>query len=147
MQFHSWPDHRLSVLARRRAPRVRTRSPRSQKSAGHQLSLELLEDRSLLSVAPLPIPGGFANPFPGEPFVHLNLPGPADSLTTSAGTTAGNEPSLITNFDGFVGVAHFQGTGSDRAGNSLLWDADLRFMQGVYQGVDGSLHQGTFAFV
>ncbi len=146
MQFHSWPEHPLSVWPRRRTPWVRTRSPRRQKSAGHQLSLELLEDRSLLSVAPLPIPGGFGNPF-GGPFVHHDLPGPADAPLAAAGPTAGNEPSQITNFDGFIGVARYQGTGSDRAGNSLLWDADIRFMQGVYQGVDGQLHQGTIGFV
>jgi hypothetical protein len=106
------------------------------------LSLELLEDRSLLSAAPLPIPGGFPNPFPGAPFVHFNFPGPAD-----AQPIVGNDPSLITTFNGFIGVAHVEGTGKDGDGNVLLWDVDLRFMQGVYQGEDGNLHQGTFAFV
>src|SRR5712691_5661842 len=103
MWFHSWSDHPPSVWPRRRTPWVRTRSPRRQKSAGHPLSLELLEDRSLLSVAPLPIPGGFANPFPGAPFAHVNLPGPSDNPTAAAGPTVGNEQSQITNFDGFIG--------------------------------------------
>jgi hypothetical protein len=146
MQFHSWPDYPLSVWPRRRTPRVRTRSPRRQKSAGHQLSLELLEDRSLLSVAPLPIAGGFTNPF-GGPFIHHNRPGPADAPSASPSPTNGNDPSKITNFDGLVASVRVEGTGSDRAGNALLWESDLGFMQGVYQGEDGSLHQGTFAFV
>jgi hypothetical protein len=79
---------------------------------------------------------------PGEPFEHANLPGPA-----GAPAPFGNEPSSITDFAGFIGVAHFEGTGRDGDGNTLLWDADLRFMQGVYRGVDGRLHFGTFAFI
>ena len=37
--------------------------------------------------------------------------------------------------------------GTDGSGNSLLWEVDLRFMDGVYQGVDGNIHNGTFAEV
>jgi hypothetical protein len=109
------------------------------------LSVELLEDRSLPSVAPLPIPGGVLDPNPfGGPAVHFHLPGPADSATPDK---IGGDPSSIDDFNGFVGVAHVQGTGMDNNGNPLLWDVDIRFMQGVYQGVDGNLHRGTFAFV
>jgi hypothetical protein len=61
--------------------------------------------------------------------------------------SVGGEPSTITDFNGFVGVAHVQGTGTDGQGHTLLWDADLRFMQGDYRGVDGRLHSGTFGFV
>jgi hypothetical protein len=110
------------------------------------LSLELLEDRSLLStVAPLPIPGGTPNPT-GGPFIHSNLPGPADAPPRN-----GNEPSTITDFNGFIGVADVtgSGTGTDSTGATtrLFFAADLRFMKGLYQGVDGNLHKGTFAFV
>ena len=95
------------------------------------------------SVAPpLPIPGGTPGFSPGDFFEHANLPGPAD-----AAPPFGNEPSAVTNFNGFVGVAHVEGTGVDGDGNTLLWDVDLRFMQGVYQGVDGKMHQGTFALI
>jgi hypothetical protein len=103
----------------------------------------MLEDRSLPSVAPLPISGGFIPSPYGGPDVHSEVVGPADSTTPGLG----GEPSSITDFDGLVGVAHVQGTGTDGQGNSLLWDADLRFMQGEYRGVDGRLHTGTFAFV
>jgi hypothetical protein len=108
-----------------------------------KLYLEPLEDRSLPSVvAPLPIPGGTPGFTPDEPFQHANIAGPAD-----APPPYGNEPSSITDIVGFVGVAPFEGTGKDGNGNTLLWDADLRFMQGVYRGVDGRLHAGTFAFI
>src|SRR5262249_12785005 len=123
MWFPSWPDSVQSVTPRRRP----ARGPR-RRSAGHKLSLELLQDRSLPSVAPLPIPGGLPGFLPGEPFEHIYLPGPAD-----APPPFGNEPSTITDFNGFIGVAHFEGTGTDGDGNTLLVDIDLRFMQGVYR--------------
>jgi len=139
MRFHSWLGHLPSVFPRRRAARGRPRSP------NRRLFVELLEDRSLPSVAPLPIPGGVLVPNPfGGPDVHFHKPGPADSATPDK---VGGDPSSINDFNGFVGVAHVQGTGTDGDGNTLLWDVDIRFMKGVYQGVDGNLHRGTFAFV
>ena len=59
----------------------------------------------------------------------------------------GNEPNMITNFKGFYGGARVQGTGTDNSGNTLLWDVDLRVMAGVYRGLDGKPHKGTFALV
>jgi hypothetical protein len=144
MRFHPWPDYLKFGSPQPRAPGVRTRCT-SRCPARTRLSLEALEERSLPSVGPLPIPGSslpIPNPF-GGPDVHFRLPGPADS--TNART--GGEPSTITDFNGFIGVANVEGTGTDNNGNSLLWEADLRFMQGVYVGVDGNVHKGTFAFV
>jgi hypothetical protein len=117
---------------------------RPPASARPKLSLEALEDRSLPSAAPLPIPGGvlIPNPF-GGPDVHANLPGPVDSSVPGIG----GEPSTITDFNGFVGVALVDGTGTDGSGNPLLWEADLRFMKGVYRGADGDFHEGAFALV
>jgi hypothetical protein len=85
---------------------------------------------------PKPIPGGFANPA-GGPFLHVNLPGPADAAPPN-----GNDPSLITDFDGFVGEARVQGTGTGTNTDTgettpLIFDADLRFMQGLYQSLEG----------
>src|SRR5262245_23634991 len=117
------------------------RDPRRFLTAA-KLSLERLEDRSVPTVAPLPIPGGTPGFSPGDPFEHANFPGPAD-----APPPFGNEPSSISNFNGFVGVAHFEGTGRDGDGNTLLYEADLRFMQGTYRGVDGRPQRGTFAFI
>ena len=141
MWFDSWLDPRKAASRRRRA---RARCP-GRCPSRPLLSVERLEDRSLPSaVQPLPIPGGIfvPNPF-GGPDVHHNVPGPADS--TVAGH--GGEPSQITDFNGFIGVARVQGTGTDNNGDSLLWDVDLRFMKGVYVGVDGAVHHGTFTFV
>jgi hypothetical protein len=138
-----WLDLRLDH-PRRRAPRVRRCCPR-RKAAGRPLFLEHLEDRNIPSVGPVPIPGGVLDPTPfAGPDVHLHLPGPADSATPNK---VGGDPSSINDFNGFVGVAHLEGTGTDGSGNTLFWDVDLRFMKGVYQGVDGRIHQGTFAFV
>jgi hypothetical protein len=84
---------------------------------------------------PRPIPGGIQPLGPGTPIFHLYLPGP------------GNNQATITDFNGFVGVAHVQGTGTASDGVSNFFDADLRFMQGLYIGTDGQHHQGTFGFV
>ena len=97
-------------------------------------------------VMPNPIPGGFTGEQFGCPGVtelfHLFIPSfPAE-----------DEPSTITDFNGFHGDAHIQGfgTATDTAtGNQtrLFYDADIRFMKGVYIGVDGRKHQGAFALV
>jgi hypothetical protein len=55
----------------------------------------------------------------------------------------GVEPSSITDFNGFVGVADVRGTGTD----GLIFDTDMRFMSGEYVGVDGKHYHGTFGFV
>jgi hypothetical protein len=95
---------------------------------------------------PKPIPESFTNP-DGGPVIHFNLPGPADALPRN-----GNEPSTITDFDGFIGVAHVQGTGTGTNTNTgdtmpLLFDVDVRFMQGVYQSSDGRFLDARFGFV
>jgi hypothetical protein len=63
----------------------------------------------------------------------------------------GVDPSSITDFNGFVGVAEVQGTGTgtnpDGTTETLLFDTDMRFMSGVYVGQDGRVHKGTFGFV
>jgi hypothetical protein len=87
---------------------------------------------------PRPIPGGFQFT-PGGPFFHV-----------SGGS--GGENSTITDFNGTVGSAIVDGTGTGRnlttgAESQLNFDTDMRFMQGEYIGVDGKHYQGTFAFV
>ncbi len=99
-----------------------------------------------LIVMPNPIPGGFTGEQLGCPGVtelfHLFIPSFPDE----------DEPSTITDFNGFHGDAHIQGFGT--ATNTvtgtqtrLFYDADIRFMKGVYIGVDGETHQGAFALV
>jgi hypothetical protein len=72
------------------------------------------------------------------------LPGRVDSATPNS---IGGDPSAIYDFNGFVGAAHVEGTGTDNSGKTLTWDVDLRFMKGVYLGVDGNIHHATFAFI
>ncbi len=63
------------------------------------------------------------------------------------------DPSSITNFAGVAGLAYISGT--VHRTNTVTGhvdvlpfiDADMRFMQGVYRGVDGKPRQGTFGFV
>ena len=151
MWFHSLPDSRQSASPRRWPPGSRTRCA-CRPLARTRPSLEALEDRSLLSGTPIAIPGLLfpavpgGNPF-GGPAIHFGLPGPADNTIATLPRVIGGEPSTITDFNGFIGVAHVEGTGTDNHGNTLFWDADLRFMDGVFRGDDGRTHQGTFAEV
>jgi hypothetical protein len=63
----------------------------------------------------------------------------------------GMDPSSITDFKGFVGVADVRGKGvaknPDGSTETLLFDTDMRFMQGVYVAQDGATYRGTFGFV
>jgi hypothetical protein len=84
---------------------------------------------------PRPIPGGIQPFGPGTEVFHVVLPGSA------------NEPSTITDYNGFTGIAAMAGHGSDGDGNTLYFDVDVRFMEGLYAGTDGRLRQGSFAFI
>jgi hypothetical protein len=138
--------------------------PCRHRSLRRPLFLEPLEDRSLLAgglsptlvalggATPLPIqlrPGYEANPF-GGPDLYQNFPGPADT-DPGVSPLLGNEPSQIRDFDGAYGGARVQGSGISTEVNgthrTLLWDADLCFMQGVYRGLDGNFYRGTIVEV
>jgi hypothetical protein len=88
---------------------------------------------------PNPIPGGFE--FNGTIFHNL-APGVFDPTDT--------DPSSITDFDGLIAYGVVDGAGthtnkSTGATTTKLFEADLRFMQGVFVGTDHRLHHGTFA--
>jgi len=92
------------------------------------------------SSTPKPIPGGIQPLGPGTETFHIFLPAP------------GFEPSTITDFNGVVGVANVggKGTQTDTTTNTskiLPFDADVRFMRGVYVGEDGRVHRNAFVFV
>ena len=148
-----WYSKRAGPLHARAAP--------WQRSKRRTLSVELLEDRSLLSdglspslvalggATPLPIPLPLslaANPFGGMD-IYQNFQGPADA-NPQVTPLLGNEPNQITNFNGFYGGVRVQGDGIGHQGNEadhgFFWDADLRLMKGVYQGVNGRLYRATF---
>ena len=163
MWFHSWPDSSQSPPPPRRAARARAAPPCGRRRAGHKPSLEPLEDRNLLSggesptlVAlgtatprPIPLPLALAaSPFNPPGFdVYQNYQGPADADPKMT-PLLGNEPNQITDFIGSYGGVRVQGDGIGRQGSepnhSFFWDADLRFMQGVYRGVNGQLYARTF---
>jgi len=94
---------------------------------------------------PLPIPGG--SPALGGGF-HVFGPTPDDSFDPIDA-----EPCPIANVNGVVGLAYVDGMvtrintrNGDRAELPFI-ASDMRFVQGVYRGVDGKPRQGTFGFI
>src|SRR5437588_6301340 len=104
-----------------------------------------------------------------NPIPHLNqavigiggfrffFPGPIDGSPAATDPEpppqkAGRDPSTIFDFDGVVGQAdlNLTGTGTDTtAGVSAQYGfhTDMRFMMGKFVGTDGHLHRGAFAFI
>ena len=95
------------------------------------------------NLLPTPIP--FSRLLAGFGPFHFNFPGPVDSPGPVCGKPGPYQPSLINDFNGFVGVA--AGSGSATDGSGLTFSTDTRFMKGVYVGVDGERHEGAFAFI
>ena len=125
---------------------VRTTS--GAMAAAAALGSGLLRPRLLYAAAPddpLPIPGG--TPALGGGF-HVYGPTPDGSFDPIDA-----EPASITNFDGVVGLTYVDGTvtrTSISTGERVelpFIASDMRFMQGVYRGVDGKPRQGTFGFI
>ena len=91
---------------------------------------------------PVPIPGG--TPVLGGSF-HVFGPAAIDPIDA--------EPSTITNFNGFIGLAYISGnvtqtnTRTGQVRSLPFIDSDMRFMKGVYRGTDGHVHKGSFALV
>lgn len=94
------------------------------------------------SFAPVPIPGG--TPVLGGAY-HVFAPGAFDPIDA--------EPITITNLNAFVGLAYLSGnvtrtnTKTGEVVRLPFVNSDMRFMQGVFRGTDGKVHQGAFAFV
>lgn len=92
---------------------------------------------------PQPIPHTL-DPGGGLPLIHILLPGlvhPADA-----------DPSTITDFNGQLGYAIIDGTGTrtDLATNVVTqnpFEVDLRFMKGVFIDADGRRCHGAFALM
>jgi hypothetical protein len=89
--------------------------------------------------APRPIPGGLSlSTFefvPSGADFHFLPPG------------IGFEMSTITDFKGIVGGSETRGTATGSDGTIYSFDADMRFMQGLYVGLDGRPHYGSFGFI
>lgn len=91
---------------------------------------------------PVPIPGG--TPILGGSY-HVYGPGIIDPVDA--------EPSSITDFNGFVGIAFINGTvtrtntQTGEVRELPMIASDMRFMKGEYRGMDGQFHNGTFGFI
>jgi hypothetical protein len=92
---------------------------------------------------PVPIPGGIQ--VGGQTF-HVFGPG-------LNGNPPDQEPSTITVFNGFVGLAYLDGmvTQTDTKTGEVrrlpFLTSDMRFMQGIFRDTEGQMHQGAFALV
>jgi hypothetical protein len=142
LHHHHHPPHLLSrALSRRQFGRAAL----SSLAVGAALGTGLW--RPTLALAsppetPVPIPG--ATPVLGGAF-HVFGPGAFDPIDA--------EPSTITDFKGFVGLAYLSGevtqtnTSTGEVRTLPFVDSDMRFMKGVFRGTDGQIHHGAFALV
>jgi len=85
---------------------------------------------------------------------HFFFPGPVEGApaTDPNFPNAGYDPSIITDFSGVIAQADllFSGTGTNLdTGESAPYDfhCDMRFMSGVFVGLDNEQHHGTFGFI
>jgi len=100
---------------------------------------------------PRPIPGGTPSPFGLLHFYFPTVrPNPAAAPDTVENTRG--DPSLITDFNGFIGSGEWgspsaAGTGTGQDGTTLYWGGDIRFMDGEYIDLHGRHRHGAFAFI
>jgi hypothetical protein len=95
-----------------------------------------------------------ARPVPhitAPPGAHFFFPGPVDASPVTSPNT-GHDPSIITDFSGVIANADliFSGTGTDlNSGASAKYDfhADMRFMNGIFVGLDNEQHRGAIGFI
>ena len=94
---------------------------------------------------PVPIPGGTPDLGGALHVFGPAFPGGTDPLNA--------EPSTITDFNGFIGLAYISGevtrtnTATGEVRTLPFMNNDMRFMKGNFRGTDGQMHQGAFAFV
>jgi hypothetical protein len=112
------------------------------------------QNNNLACGQPLPIKHTTAGP--GGVPIHFYFAGPIDgseAATDATGThPEGRDPSTITNFNGLVGQADldFSGTAIDTGTGvraNYNFHTDTRFFQGEFIASDERVHRGTFAFI
>ena len=140
--------HRLLRAHRNRKARLPVSRRRFIQTGLGTLAAGAVVGRQLLRPATAYAAGTDPLPVPGSPLMapfHVWAPIFVDSIDA--------EPASITNFNGVVAIAYLNGsvtrTNLKTGAVDVLpfLDADMRFMQGVYRGVDGRPRQGTFGFV
>jgi len=103
----------------------------------------------------IPNPLTHVNPPPGPP-VHFFFPGPVDGSVFPTDPHPfpfpGRDPSTIYDFNGFIGQAdlNLSGTGTDLttlATAPYTFHTDMRFMKGVFIDTTGQTRRGAFAFI
>ena len=92
---------------------------------------------------PTPIPAVFF--FPGR---VDGSPAPTDPT----GTHPGRDPSTVNDFNGFIGVANLElsGTGTDTTTGDTArytFETDMRFLKGIFIDDAGQHRRGAFAFI
>jgi hypothetical protein len=108
----------------------------------------LSNSKAATPVAPQPIPGGLQFLFPAPTVFHVEAPGyPGSGLDPAT-----NDPSVITDFNGYVGLAYLTGMGTHTNRTTghisrLPFEVDLHFMKRTYVGTDGHRYDGTFRFI
>lgn len=102
---------------------------------------------------PVPIPHINVPP-PGG--AHFYFGGPVDGSAVATDPSGahpeGRDPSVIFNFQGFIGQADMKltGTGTDLTTGATApyqFHTDMRFMNGAFVGTDGIQRKASFAFV
>jgi hypothetical protein len=105
----------------------------------------------------LPVPIPHLTPTPFGTTIHHFFPGPVEGTLFPASDPTGahpngRDPSEIFNFEGFIGQAdlNLTGTGENLATGATgryEFHTDMRFMKGRFVGTDGVERRSTFVFV
>jgi hypothetical protein len=151
-----WPDGRLIVP-----------TPDGPRAVGHAHFWERAFSRrqfvraaagttAAVFGSSLVLPAGVSAARPGDASPNP-IPGGDPSLEQAFGKLFhvyfpyfGNEVVTINDFNGKTAAAEIQGTGTGTLSGTTAqytYDADMRFMDGVYVAKDGHVHRGTFGFV
>ncbi len=99
---------------------------------------------SILSLSRDPLSRPGANPAPAALPPNPALGGLSIQLPFKPG--AGLDPITISDFNGNVGRAVIDGSGTGN-GSPLFFEVDTAFMDGEYRSVSGAMFNGTFVFV
>jgi hypothetical protein len=147
----SWKKVQEKWLTRRNLIRGAAGTAAGAGLLGSTLQLPVFardEDEEERRCKPVPRPIKHISTPPGG---HFFFPGPVDANPTTSPDT-GHDPSIITDFSGAIGQVDliFSGTGTDlNTGASATYDfhTDMRFMEGVFVGLDNEQHRGSFGFI